>query len=153
MLFKRKDEKKKEKLIAKYTKLLEESINDEQTFALANGIAKYHKDFELDPKLIKQNGILRTTYHYYVADRNVTLYRLNSASTEKEIKELEERLNADNMYLTEISGLIIEYENAKSRKRQMEKLEKYFTEDEINLIKITFNENQQANNNEESLKR
>lgn len=153
MLFKRKGIKHKEKIIAKYIKLLEASKNDEQIFVLAEGIKNYHKDFNFDPKLIKQNGILRTTYRFYVTDRNEIMERLNKATSEKEKRELQECLDADNMYLSEISQLIIDYENAMIRKREIEKIEKSLTPEEIYAVKETIKSNNITNNEDESLKR
>lgn len=153
MLFKSKKIKHKEKIIAKYIKLLEESKNDEQTFMLAEGIKNYHKDFDFDPKLLKQNGILRTTYRFYVTDRNEIIGKLNREKSEEKIKELKDRLEADNMYLSEISQLIIDYENAIIRKSEIEKIEKSLTAEEIYIIKETIKSNNVTNNEDESLKR
>ncbi len=125
---------RKEKLIEKYVSLLKSSLNDEQYLQLAELIIKYHQGFELDSDMINQNGALRTIYHYYLLDKKECVLKLKNASN-KDIPALQERIEADDLFLKELDELIINEENARSRKVAREKIEQLLTEEEIEAIK------------------
>ncbi len=125
---------KKEKLIEKYISLLESSKDDEQYLRLADSIISYHQNFELDTNMINQNGALRTIYRYYLFDKKECILKLKNA-TSKEILDLQERIKADELFLKDLADLIVNEENARSRKASMKKIEEMLTNEEIEAIK------------------
>lgn len=126
--------KMKEDLIFKYIKLLEESRRDEEINGLINGLISYHKDFNLDPRLIEKNGILQTIYYFYWSDKQTSIYHLEKASLE-ERKALEERIKADDMMLTELINLINDEKNMLVRQAKIKKIESKLSLAEISAIK------------------
>lgn len=114
--------------------MLEKSQEDEEILALAERIVAYHKDFELNPVIVRQNGILRAIYHYYIADKNACILTLKNAPL-TEIYELEKRISAIDMFLVELSKLIIDEEKARSNLIELKELEQMLTQKEVTLIK------------------
>lgn len=124
----------KEDLIGKYINLLVESKNDDEIFSTVEGILKYHKDFPLDAKIVETKGMLRAIYQFYVDDRKLCQEYLERA-TIWQLKDLEERIEADNMVLVDLSKLIIDDKNARIRKEKMAVIVSKLSPEEIELIK------------------
>ena len=135
---------KKEKIIKQYINLLEASCNDEEIFKKVEGMINYHKDFELDPDLIKQNGHLRTIYRYYVLDKRKMMEYLKKAPL-TEIEIIQERIMADEMLLNELSSLITAEENAKYREEKRKALEKNLSSEEIKILQSKYLNNSEIN--------
>lgn len=124
----------KENLIGEYVGLLDESRNDDEIFSTVDGLLRYHKDFPLDSKIVETKGALRAIYQFYVDDRKLCQDYLERA-TIWQLKDLEERIEADNMVLVDLSKLIIDDKNARIRKEKMTIMESKLSKEEIELIK------------------
>lgn len=125
---------RKENLVDRYIKLLEESHNDLHTFELVRGIIEYHQDFDLDPSIIEAKGTLSAIYQFYVKDKNECQEYLERASI-WELKDLEERIEADTMFLPELSKLIASEKIARDRRQKIKSIESLLTPQEILYIR------------------
>ena len=133
--------RRKEQYLAEYRSIcfyLNEHLEDVQT---VEGLIEMHKNYALDEKVMKMNGILHAIYHFYLKDYADYVRRMKVANTELEQKYIQERLMADEMLLEELNEKLPIYDTVhykKERKKYLEVTQKV-TLEEIQEIEAELN--------------
>lgn len=115
--------KRKEAYLKEYREICIYLKEHSEEVQIVEGLIEMHKNYALDEKVMKMNGILHAIYHFYLKDYAEYIRKMRLANTELEQKYIQERLMADELVLDELSANLPIYDMVNSKKERKKYLE------------------------------